>query len=88
MHLAERLEREKYLVIYFAADDDIDMSNLVYTDLLLSIIKRRLERTLSLKGITIDERLSRGIMMWFAEVIYGWKDEAKIEAELKTEFEL
>jgi hypothetical protein len=87
LRLADRLEKENFLVIYFAADDDIDMGDLVYTDLLLSIIKR-LERTLSSKGIEIDERLSRGIMMWFAEVIYGWNDEAKIEAELKTEFEL
>ena len=87
LRLADRLERENFLVVYFAADDDIDMGDLVYTDLLLSIIKR-LERTLSSKGISIDERLSREIMMWFAEVIYGWNDEAKIEAELKTEFEL
>ena len=26
--------------------------------------------------------------MWFAEVVYGWKDEAAMEATLKTEFEL
>lgn len=87
LRLANRLEREKFLVVYFAADEDIDMGDLVYTDLLLSIIKR-LERTLSEKGINIDERLSRGILMWFAEVVYGWKDEAAMEAALKTEFEL
>ena len=87
LRLANRLEREKFLVVYFAADEDIDMGDLVYTDLLLSIIKR-LERTLSEKGIKIDERLSKGILMWFAEVVYGWKDEAVMEAALKTEFEL
>lgn len=87
LRLADRLEKEKFLVVYFAADDDIDMGDLVYTDLLLSMIKR-LERTLSEKGISIDERLSKGIMMWFAEVVYGWKDESAIAADLKTEFEL
>ena len=87
LRLANRLEKENFLVVYFAADEDIDMGDLVYTDLLLSIIKR-LERTLSEKGIKIDERLSRGILMWFAEVVYGWKDEAVMEAALKTEFEL
>lgn len=35
-------------------------------------LAERLERTLSSKGIAIDERLSRGIIMWFAEVINGW----------------
>jgi len=63
------------------------MGDLVYTDLLLSIIKR-LERVLSEKGIQIDERLSRGIMMWFAKEVYGWTDESAVEANLKTEFEL
>ena len=87
LRLVNRLETEKFLVVYFAADDDIDMGDLVYTDLLLSIIKR-LERTLSEKGIQIDERLSRGIMMWFAEVVYGWTDQTAMEAILKTEFEL
>ena len=87
LRLVNRLEREKFLVVYFAADEDIDMGDLVYTDLLLSIIKR-LERTLSEKGIRIDERLSRGIMMWFAEVVYGWTDQTAMEATLKTEFEL
>lgn len=87
LRLANRLEKENFLVVYFAADEDIDMGDLVYTDLLLSIIKR-LERTLSEKDINIDERLSKGIMMWFAEVVYGWKDEAAMKAELKTEFEL
>ncbi len=87
LRLANRLEKENFLVVYFAADEDIDMGDLVYTDLLLSIIKR-LERTLSEKGIRIDERLSKGILMWFAEVVYGWKDEAAMEATLKTEFEL
>jgi hypothetical protein len=87
LRLVNRLEKEKFLVVFFAADEDIDMGDLVYTDLLLSIIKR-LERTLSDKGIQIDERLSRGIMMWFAEVVYGWTDQTAMEAILKTEFEL
>ena len=87
LRLVNRLEREKFLVVYFAADEDIDMGDLVYTDLLLSIIKR-LERTLSENGIQIDERLSRGIMMWFAEVVYDWTDLTAMEAILKTEFEL
>ncbi len=41
------------MVVYFAADEDIDIGDLVYTDLLVSIIKR-LERTLAEKGIKID----------------------------------
>ncbi len=87
LRLVNHLEKKKFLVVYFAADEDIDVGDLVYTDLLLAIIKR-LERALFEKGIKIDERLSKAIMMWFAEVVYELKDEAVVEATLKTEFEL
>ena len=87
LRLVDCLEKMGFLVVYFAADEDIDMGDLVYTDLLLAIIKR-LERTLAENDVKIDERLMKGISMWFAEVIYGWKDESKIKATLDTEFEL
>lgn len=87
LRLVDCLEENGFLVVYFAADEDIDMGDLVYTDLLLAIIKR-LERTLAENDIKIDERLMKGISMWFAEVIYGWKDESEIKATLDTEFEL
>jgi hypothetical protein len=87
LRLVKCLEDKGFLVVYFAADEDINMGDMVYTDLLLAIIKR-LERTLAQKDIKIDERLMKGILMWFAEVIYGWKDESAIEATLDTEFGL
>lgn len=87
LRLVDCLEEMGFLVVYFAADEDIDMGDLIYTDLLLAIIKR-LERNLAQKDIKIDERLMKGIMMWFAEVIYGWKDESAIKATLDTEFGL
>ncbi|VVB69056.1 AAA ATPase domain protein [uncultured archaeon] len=87
LRLVKDLETKKFLVVYFAADEDIDVGDLVYTDLLMAIIKR-LERVFDEKEINIDERLMNGILMWFAEVIYGWKDETEIKATLDTEFEL
>jgi hypothetical protein len=81
------LETKGYLVVYFAADEDIDVGDLVYTDLLMAIIKR-LERTLAEKEIAIDPKLADGVAMWFAEVVYGWKKEDEMGGILKTEFEL
>lgn len=85
--LVKDLETKGYLVVYFAADEDIDVGDLVYTDLLMAIIKR-LERTLAEKEIEIDPKLADGVAMWFAEVVYGWKKEDEMEGILKTEFEL
>jgi len=87
LRLVKDLEKKHFLVIYFAADEDIDIGDLVYTDLLMAIIKR-LERTLAEKNIEIDQRLADGISMWFAEVVYGWKDKEVVKTTLDTEFEL
>jgi hypothetical protein len=39
LRLVKDLEKKKFLVVYFAADEDIDMGDLIYTDLLMAIIK-------------------------------------------------
>jgi hypothetical protein len=87
LRLAKNLEDKKFLVVYFAADEDLDIGDLEYTDLLVAIIKR-LERDLAEKGIQIDPRLMKGILMWFAEVVYESSDEEQITRTLDTEFEL
>ncbi|VVB72025.1 AAA ATPase domain protein [uncultured archaeon] len=85
--LVKDLENAGYLVVYFAADEDIDVGDLVYTDLLMAIIKR-LERALAERGIEIDSKLAEGVAMWFADVVYGWQKEDEMVGTLKTEFEL
>ena len=87
LRLAKDLEDKKFLVVYFAADEDLDVGDLEYTDLLVAIIKR-LERSLAEKDIQIDPRLMKGILMWFAEVVYESSDEEEITKTLDTEFEL
>jgi hypothetical protein len=87
LRLAKYLEDKKFLVVYFAADEDLDVGDLVYTDLLVAIIKR-LERALAEKDIHIDPTLMTGILMWFADVVYESSDEKEITKTLATEFEL
>jgi hypothetical protein len=87
LRLAKGLEDKKFLVVYFPADEDLDVGDLVYTDLLVAIIKR-LERALAKKDIQIDPRLMKGILMWFAEVVYESDNEETITKTLDTDFEL
>lgn len=87
LRLVKDLEDKDFLVVYFAADEDLDVGDLVYTDLLVAIIKR-LERSLADNDIQIDPRLMNGILMWFAEVVYEWSDEKTVTKTLDTEFEL
>jgi hypothetical protein len=87
LRLVKDLEDKNFLVVYFAADEDLDVGDLECTDLLVAIIKR-LERTLAEKDIQIDQRLMDGILMWFAEVVYESSEEEDITKTLNTEFEL
>ena len=87
LRLAQRLRDKGYFVIYFAADEDIDVGDVEYTDVLLSIVKR-LERALAEEGIEVDPELVRSILLWFAEVVYGWTDEREVERILEAEFGL
>jgi hypothetical protein len=87
LRLVKYLEDKKFLVVYFAVDEDLDVGDLVYTDLLVAIIKR-LERTFAKKGIEMDARFAERVAMWFADVIYEWKNDKEMAGTLRTDFEL
>ncbi len=87
LRLVNDLKNKKFLVVYFAADEDLDIGDLAYTDLLMAIIKR-LVRTLEDEGIQIDRRLEKSITTWFAEVIYKEEKEKEISSILKADLEL
>ena len=87
LRLAQRLRKKDYFVIYFAADEDLDIGDVEYTDVLLSVVKR-LERALAEEGIEVDPKLVRSILLWFAEVVYGWTDEQEVGRTLEAEFGL
>ena len=56
LRLQARLEEAGYVVLYFEAEDDLDLNDLEYTDLLLSIA-RRVVSDLHAKGIGLPQDL-------------------------------
>jgi hypothetical protein len=69
-------------VVYFAADDDLDPNDLIYTDLLLSIARRVVAQTTA-DGINLGDVLTT-VQRWFAEVVYKESEWSRVEQELKT----
>ncbi|NEO58000.1 MAG: AAA family ATPase [Okeania sp. SIO3B5] len=66
----KRLEKklqDKYFIIYFMADEELDTNDARYTDLYLVIIKQ-VEEHLRKKNITLDKRLLQGFEDWFKEI--------------------
>jgi len=68
LRLKDQLENADYSVIYFEADDVLDLNDLVYSDLLVAIAKEVYEGLEEL-GIALDESLIDQVSDWFAEIV-------------------
>ena len=86
LRLKKRLEEDKFYIVYFAADEDLDANDLTYTDLLLSIARRVISQT-SKDEIDLGDAL-KTVETWFAEVIYEKSEWKRVEQELKAEMEI
>ncbi len=86
LRLKARLEQAGYEVIYFEADDDLDLNDLIYSDLLLTVA-RRIEAGARERDVALDQEL-RSIERWFAEVVYSQDEWRNVERELQTEASL
>ncbi len=83
LRLKTRLEAAGFEVIYFEADEDLDLNDLVYSDLLLAIA-RRIEIGARERGLSLEREL-KGIERWFAEVVYSEDEWRQVERELHAE---
>ena len=83
LRLKARLEQAGYEVIYFEADDDLDLNDLIYSDLLLAVA-RRIEAGARERDVALNQEL-RSIERWFAEVVYSQDEWRNVERELQTE---
>ena len=87
LRLRAQLEEAGYVVLYFEADDDLDLNDLEYTDLLLTIA-RRVISDLQLQEIRLRPELLREIEAWFSETLYTREERREVERDLGTEARL
>lgn len=87
LRLKARLEEQGFRVLYFEADEDLDLNDLKYTDLLLSIA-RRVVSDLYEAGIKLREGLLEEIEDWFSETLYTEEQQREIRRELAAEARL
>jgi len=86
LRLKDRLEKDGFAVIYFEADDELDLNDLKYSDLLLAVA-RRIEAGARERDVSLDDEL-KSIERWFAEVVYSQDEWRNVERELQTEASL
>jgi len=87
LRLQARLEEAGYVVLYFGADDDLDLNDIEYTDLLLSIA-RRVVGDLHSQGIKLPADLLQNVTDWFCETLYTEEQRREIDRELAAEAKL
>ena len=87
LRLQARLQKAGYVVLYFEADDDLDLNDLEYTDLLLSIA-RRVASDLYDACIQLPSDLLKSVADWFSETLYTEEQRHEIDRELATEAKL
>jgi GTPase SAR1 family protein len=87
LRLKQRLEAANYAVIYFEADEVIDVEDVVYSDILVAIARQVYEGFEQLK-VPLDQQLLDDIFAWFAEKVLHYESAKAAEAELAGEFEI
>jgi hypothetical protein len=87
LRLKQRLEEAGYAVIYFQADEILDLNDIVYSDVLVAIA-RQVHAGLQDLGVKLNAGLLDDVLAWFAEVVYEQEDLDAAKAELSSEFRL
>ncbi len=83
--LQKRLEDAGYAVIYFGADEAIDVNDVIYSDVLVAIAQQ-VYTGLQALGVQLDDELLDDVFKWFAEIVYEKADTKEFQAELAAEF--
>lgn len=84
LRLQSRLAGAGYVVLYFEADDDLNLDDLEYTDLLLCIA-RRVAGDLSAHHVHLSQDLLKSVADWFSETLYTEEQRRDLERELSSE---
>ncbi|MGB0386544.1 MAG: hypothetical protein ACPGWR_17180 [Ardenticatenaceae bacterium] len=87
LRLKDRLERADIAVVYFQADDVLDLNDVGYTDILIAVA-REVHASLPEMGVKPNQKLLDDVLAWFAEVIYKKDDLSEVKGELASEFKL
>lgn len=84
LRLKDQLEQAEYCVIYFEADDILDLNDLVYSDLLVAIAKEVYEGLEEL-NIALDDALINEVTAWFNDVLEETTATKSVGASLGAE---
>lgn len=78
----EKKLKDEYFIIYFMADEELDINDARYIDLYLVIIKQ-VEDSLRKRNISLDKKLLKSFEDWFKEITK--EEEQTVEGSIRME---
>jgi hypothetical protein len=84
LRLKARLEEAGYAVIYYDAGEDLDLNDVKYSDIILSIA-RHITGDLAQQGVKLDEKLLAQVEEWFADTLYDKEQWRELQHTLEAE---
>lgn len=88
LRLQHELEKQGYFVVYFDVEVELNLADLEYLDVLVTITEQVEAQLRTRLGVELDPKLSDDIAMWFAKVVLHREDRREVERTLETEFGL
>jgi len=89
LRLEHQLEERGYLVVYFDVAAELDLADIEYLDVLVTITEQvEAQLRQSDLRIQLDPDLSDNIAMWFAKVVLHKEERREVERTLETEYVL
>lgn len=88
LRLQHELEKQGYFVVYFDVEVELNLADLEYLDVLVTITEQVEAQLRTRLGVELDPKLSDDIAMWFAKVVLHREDRREVERVLETEFGL
>lgn len=83
--LRKRLEDAGYAVIYFEADEIIDVEDIVYSDVLVAMAQQ-VYHGLRTLNVDLPDELLNDVFAWFAEIVFEQSNVKEFQATLGAEF--
>lgn len=84
LRLKAELESEQFFVVYLDTQEQLDLSNLNYLDVLLSIAKE-VESELRDSGIALNADLLDNLSLWFSERVIEDSNTRELTGSVKTQ---
>jgi hypothetical protein len=86
--LKRRLEADGYFVVYFDADNELDLNDIGYPDILLAVARQTQQQLSERANVELDDKLLEVIAGWFGKTIITEERSKDVQTTLRTEFGL